>query len=51
MEKTKIESKKISVFYGEKKALSGISLNIPEKKVTSDWPQWLWEINVFKMFK
>ena len=35
MEKTKIESKKISVFYGEKKALSGISLNIPEKKVTS----------------
>ena len=35
MEKTKIESKKISVFYGEKKALSGISLDIPEKKVTS----------------
>ena len=35
MEKTKIESKKISVFYGEKKALSGISLNIPEKRVTS----------------
>ena len=35
MEKTKIESKKISVFYGEKKALSGIPLNIPEKRVTS----------------
>ena len=35
MEKTKIESKKISVFYGEKKALSGISLNKPEKRVTS----------------
>ena len=34
MEKTKIESKKISVFYGEKKALSGISLDIPEKRVT-----------------
>ena len=27
MEKTKIESKKISVFYGEKKALSGIEKN------------------------
>ena len=35
MEKTIIESKKISVFYGEKKALSGISLDIPEKRVTS----------------
>ena len=35
MEKTKIESKKISVFYGDKKALSGISLDIPEKRVTS----------------
>ena len=35
MEKTKIESKRISVFYGEKKALSGISLDIPEKRVTS----------------
>ena len=35
MEKTKIESKKISVFYGEKNALSGISLDIPEKRVTS----------------
>ena len=35
MEKTKIERKKISVFYGEKKALSGISLDIPEKRVTS----------------
>ena len=35
MEKTKIESKKISVFYGEKKALSGISPDIPEKRVTS----------------
>tara|TARA_B100000459_G_C8570833_1_gene198590 strand:+ start:300 stop:1061 length:762 start_codon:yes stop_codon:yes gene_type:complete len=35
MEKTKIESKKISVYYGEKKALSGISLDIPEKRVTS----------------
>ena len=35
MEKTKIESKKISVFYGEKKALSEISLDIPEKRVTS----------------
>ena len=34
MEKTKIESKKISVFYGEK-SIIGISLNIPEKKVTS----------------
>ena len=43
MEKTKIESKKISVFYGEKKALSGISLNIPEKKgYLIDWSQWLW---------
>ena len=35
MEKTKIETKKISVFYGDKKALSGISLDIPEKRVTS----------------
>ena len=35
MEKTKIESKKISVFYGDKKALSGISLDIPEKRVTA----------------
>ena len=35
MEKTKIESKKISVFYGDKKALSGISLDIPEIRVTS----------------
>ena len=35
MEKTKIESKKISVFYGDKKELSGISLDIPEKRVTS----------------
>ena len=35
MEKTKIESKKINVFYGDKKALSGISLDIPEKRVTS----------------
>tara|TARA_B100000524_G_scaffold207637_1_gene108578 strand:- start:136 stop:897 length:762 start_codon:yes stop_codon:yes gene_type:complete len=35
MEKTKIESKKISVFYDDKKALSGISLDIPEKRVTS----------------
>ena len=35
MEKTKIERKKISVFYGEKKALAGISLDIPEKRVTS----------------
>ncbi|MBS91695.1 MAG: phosphate ABC transporter ATP-binding protein [Rickettsiales bacterium] len=35
MEKTKIESKKINVYYGDKKALSNITLDIPEKKVTS----------------
>ena len=31
----KIKSKKISVFYGDKKALDSINLEIPEKKVTS----------------
>ena len=35
MEKNKIESKKVSVFYNDKKALNEISLSIPEKKVTS----------------
>ena len=34
-EKIKIKSKKISVFYGDKKALNSINLEIPEKKVTS----------------
>ena len=34
MEKTKIESKKINVYYGDKKALSNITLDIPEKKVS-----------------
>ncbi|MEL0246135.1 MAG: phosphate ABC transporter ATP-binding protein PstB [Alphaproteobacteria bacterium] len=34
-EKVKIKSKKISVFYGDKKALDSINLEIPEKKVTS----------------
>lgn len=34
-EKVKIKSKKISVFYGDKKALDTINLEIPEKKVTS----------------
>ena len=34
-EKIKIKSKKISVFYGDKKALDSINLEIPEKKVTS----------------
>ena len=31
----KIKSKKISVFYGDKKALDSINLEIHEKKVTS----------------
>ena len=31
----KIKSKKISVFYGDKKALDSINLEIPEEKVTS----------------
>lgn len=31
----KIKSKKLNVFYGEKKALSNINLEIPERKVTS----------------
>ena len=35
MEKNKIESKKVSVFYNDKKALNEITLSIPEKKVTS----------------
>ena len=35
MEKIKIESKKINVYYGDKKALSNITLDIPERKVTS----------------
>ena len=34
-ERVKIKSKKISVFYGDKKALDTINLEIPEKKVTS----------------
>ena len=34
-EKVKIKSKKISVFYGDKKALDSINLEIPEKRVTS----------------
>ena len=34
-EKVKIKSKKVSVFYGNKKALDSINLEIPEKKVTS----------------
>ena len=34
-EKVKIISKKVSVFYGDKKALDSINLEIPEKKVTS----------------
>ena len=34
-EKVKIKSKKISVFYGDKKALDSFNLEIPEKKVTS----------------
>ncbi len=34
-ETIKIKSKKLNVFYGEKKALSNISLEIPERKVTS----------------
>ena len=35
MEKCKIESKKVSVFYNEKRASNEITLSIPEKKVTS----------------
>ena len=35
MEKNKIEAKKVSVFYNDKKALNEITLSIPEKKVTS----------------
>ncbi|RPH01503.1 MAG: phosphate ABC transporter ATP-binding protein [Candidatus Pelagibacter sp. TMED153] len=34
-ETVKIKSKKLNVFYGEKKALSNINLEIPERKVTS----------------
>tara|TARA_A100001037_G_scaffold294882_1_gene313251 strand:+ start:11200 stop:11964 length:765 start_codon:yes stop_codon:yes gene_type:complete len=34
-ERVKIKSKKISVFYGDKKALDSINLEIPEKRVTS----------------
>ena len=34
-EKVKIKSKNVSVFYGDKKALDSINLEIPEKKVTS----------------
>ena len=34
-EKIKISTKKVNVFYGDKKALDNISLEIPEKKVTS----------------
>ena len=35
MEKCKIESKKVSVFYNDKRALNEITLSIPEKTVTS----------------
>ena len=35
MDKCKIESKKVSVFYNDKRALNEITLSIPEKKVTS----------------
>ena len=35
-EKVKIKSKKVSVFYGDKKALDSINLEIPEKKVIDD---------------
>ena len=35
MEKCKIESEKVSVFYNDKRALNEITLSIPEKKVTS----------------
>ena len=35
MQKNKIEAKKFSVFYNDKKALNEITLSIPEKKVTS----------------
>ena len=35
MEKCKIESKEVSVFYNDKRALNEITLSIPEKKVTS----------------
>ena len=35
MEKCKIESKKVSVVYNDKRALNEITLSIPEKKVTS----------------
>jgi phosphate transport system ATP-binding protein len=35
MQKNKIEAKKVSVFYSDKKALNEITLSIPEKKVTS----------------
>ena len=34
-ENIKISTKKVNVFYGDKKALENISLEIPEKKVTS----------------
>ena len=34
-EKIKISTKKVNVFYGNKKALENINLEIPEKKVTS----------------
>tara|TARA_Y100001936_G_C16044609_1_gene653833 strand:- start:333 stop:1097 length:765 start_codon:yes stop_codon:yes gene_type:complete len=34
-EKIKISTKKVNVFYGDKKALENINLEIPEKKVTS----------------
>ena len=35
MQKNKIEAKKVSVFYNDKKALNEITLSIPEKRVTS----------------
>ena len=35
VEKIKISTKKVNVFYGDKKALENINLEIPEKKVTS----------------
>ena len=33
--KIKISSRKVNVYYGKKKALNNINLNIHEKKVTS----------------
>ncbi len=33
--KTKVQAKDVSVFYGEKQALFGVSLDVPEKSVTA----------------